>query len=85
MAHLSPVKDFCSSHGGWKFTLEMKIEVLGKISLLPLRPLDRKLQKYDETGYRIAKLATFACIYYRDTRAVFTSIEKAKRFWHTSS
>lgn len=80
MVLLSPIKGFFPSYGGWKFALEMKTKALGKISVLPLGPLGRKLQKYDETRYRIAKLATFACIYYKDTRAVFTSIEKAKRF-----
>lgn len=55
-------------------------EALEKISLLPLGPLGRKLQNRMRLDIELQKLATFVCIYYRDTRAVFTSIEKAKKF-----
>lgn len=55
-------------------------EALGKISVLPLGPLGKKLQNRMRLDIELQKLATFACKYYRDTRAVFTTIEKAKRF-----
>lgn len=79
MALLSPIKGFFSSHGGWKFTLEMKAEALGKISVLPLGRLGRKLQNRMRLDIELQKLATFTCICYMDTGAVFTSIEKTKR------
>lgn len=79
------LKLFLSSHGGQKLTLQMKAGPLGKISVLPMGPSGRKLQNRIRLEIVLQKLAAFACIYYRDTRAVFASIEKAKRFWHSSS
>lgn len=69
-----------SSHRGWKYALERKAQPVGKISLLPVEPSGRKLQGRMRMKLELQKLAAFACIYYRDTRPVFASIEKAQSF-----
>jgi len=58
----------------------MKAEPLGKISVLPVGPSGRKLQNRMRLEIELQKLAAFACIYYRDTRAVFAILEKPKGF-----